>query len=120
VRYPLVEAGTGAAFAVVTAALLTAGLAAAIPAYLLLAAAVITLGLIVLDGHPPPRVLVVSAHVAAAVLLAGATVGTHEWWRPVWTLAGVLVAVLGTAPWRATARVVPVAVLVGAALGWLI
>jgi leader peptidase (prepilin peptidase) / N-methyltransferase len=71
VRYPLVEAGTAAAFAAVAAWL---GASWALPAYLVLAAASIALALIDLDTFRLPFVIVVPTFAAGVVLLGLASV----------------------------------------------
>jgi leader peptidase (prepilin peptidase)/N-methyltransferase len=83
IRYPLVEAGTAAAFAVVGAVLLgpvlnaqaAAARASAIivlVAYLYLAAVSIALALIDIDTHRLPNVIVLPSALVAAVLLSAA------------------------------------------------
>ncbi|HEY8302485.1 MAG TPA: prepilin peptidase [Jatrophihabitans sp.] len=75
-RYPLVEAATGIAFAVVTAALLAAGAGALVVPALLVAAAALTAAMVRLDGHRVPRPVLVAgglgvlAGVVAAVAAA--------------------------------------------------
>jgi leader peptidase (prepilin peptidase)/N-methyltransferase len=122
-RYPLVEAATGVLFAGVTALLLGAGLAAAIPAYLVCVAATITLGLVVADGHPAPRSLVAPAAVALAVLLIVAALALAQPARLVWAV-GALLLVAGAALAAGTvpviARAAPVAIMLAAAIGWLV
>ena len=66
-RYPLVEAGTGVAFALVAWA---TGLSWALPALLYLAAVSIALALIDLDTHRLPDAIVLPSYVVVLVLLA--------------------------------------------------
>ncbi|MCA1712958.1 MAG: prepilin peptidase [Actinobacteria bacterium] len=69
-RYPLVEAGTGALFAVMA---LKFGLSAELPAYLYLAAVGIALALIDLDVKRLPDVLTLPSYVVGAALLGVAS-----------------------------------------------
>lgn len=71
-RYPLVEAATGIVFGVLTAVLVATGAGAEVVPALVLAAAVITGVMIVVDGHPVPRPVL---FVAAGAVVAGAAVG---------------------------------------------
>ncbi len=122
-RYPLVEAATGILFAALTALLIPAGLGWAVPAYLVIAAAVVTLGMIAVDRHPAPRAIAVPCYVAVAVLLLVASVARHDWWALGW--AALDAAVLGgCVAWaahaaRASVNLAAVAGLVGAGLGYL-
>lgn len=68
VRYPLVEAGTGALFALVGWRL--ADHPALLPAYLTFAAAAVALALIDLDVHRLPNAIVLPAYPVLAVLVA--------------------------------------------------
>ena len=83
VRYPLVELGTGAAFALVawlllpgvlgaSGALQTTGAALALLAFLYLAAISIALALIDIERHRLPNALVLPAYLVGAVLLVPA------------------------------------------------
>lgn len=66
VRYPLVEAGTGVAFALVAWG---AGVSWTLPALLYLAAVSVALALIDLDTHRLPDAIVLPSYVVATVLL---------------------------------------------------
>jgi leader peptidase (prepilin peptidase)/N-methyltransferase len=72
-RYPLVEAGTGAAFVVVTA---TVGATWVLPAMLYLTAVAVALALIDLDVHRLPDAIVLPSYPVLAVLLTLAS------WNP--------------------------------------
>lgn len=79
IRYPLVEAGTAVAFGAVAA---WVGLSWALPAWLYLAAVSIALGLIDLEAHRLPDVIVLPSYpVALALLALGAADpgGTADW-----------------------------------------
>ena len=84
VRYPLVEGGTGVAFALVA---LRLGPSWALPAYLYLAAIGIALALIDLDVHRLPDAIVLPSYPVAVALLAVASAGTGDW--PALLRAGV-------------------------------
>jgi leader peptidase (prepilin peptidase) / N-methyltransferase len=71
-RYPLVEAATGLAFAGVTVALVTAGAGVVVVPALVLTAALITAVMIVADGHPVPRPVLLVIAAAAVISLAAA------------------------------------------------
>jgi len=71
VRYPLVEAGTAAVFAVLA---LRIGAEPELPAYLYAGAVGIALALIDLDVKRLPNVIVLPSYVVALVLLGGAAV----------------------------------------------
>lgn len=71
-RYPLVEAATGVVFGALAAVLVAAGTGAEVVPALVLAAAVITGLMIVVDGHRVPRAV---AAVAAGAVLVGVVVG---------------------------------------------
>jgi leader peptidase (prepilin peptidase) / N-methyltransferase len=122
-RYPLVEAATGVLFAGLTAGLIATGAAWAVPAYLVLAAAVLTLAMIAVDGHPAPRSIVVASYPAVAALLILASAARHEWWPLGWAVLGAAV-LSGTVAWsarvgRASVSLAAVAGLVGAGIGYL-
>lgn len=87
VRYPLVELGTALVFAGVG---LVVGPTWALPAFLYLAAISIALGLIDLDVHRLPDVIVLPSYVVAAVLLTVASVAGGD-------LGGLLRAGVGGA-----------------------
>jgi leader peptidase (prepilin peptidase)/N-methyltransferase len=70
-RYPLVEAGTGALFAVMAVKF---GLHAELPAYLYLAAVGLALALIDIDVKRLPDVLTLPSYVVGAVLLGVASI----------------------------------------------
>lgn len=81
-RYPLVEAGTAVAFAlVVWAAYLDAYPFALVPALLYWAAVGIALTLIDLDHHRLPNVIVLPSYLVTAVLLVLASVLTGDYGR---------------------------------------
>jgi leader peptidase (prepilin peptidase)/N-methyltransferase len=87
VRYPLVEAGTAAIFAVLT---LRIGLDPALPAFLYLGAVGVALAMIDLDVKRLPNVIVLPSYIVALVLLTGAALVQGE-------LSPLLGAVLGMA-----------------------
>ena len=74
-RYPLVEAGTAALFALVAAVL---GPTWALPAFLYLTAAGVALALIDVDVHRLPDAIVLPSYAVAAVLLTVGAVGDGE------------------------------------------
>ncbi|MGH8859667.1 MAG: prepilin peptidase [Jatrophihabitantaceae bacterium] len=119
-RYPLVEAATAIAFALVTAALVAADLGAAVPAYLALAAFAITLAMIAVDRHPAPRTIAVVALVGVVLLLVVASAVRHDWFRLVGSAVGAVVALAVFVPVAALARLAPLAILVGVGAGWLV
>ncbi len=81
VRYPLVEAGTGAAFALLTFGALHGWFPlAALPALLYLAAVSIALALIDLDTRRLPDAIVLPSYLVCAVLLTLASVLTADYW----------------------------------------
>lgn len=69
-RYPVVEAVAGCAFAGVTAALLAAGLALAVVPALAVAAVLITVVMIIVDGHAVPRPIALTGAAAVVATLA--------------------------------------------------
>ncbi len=75
-RYPLVEAGTAVAFAVVA---FTVGPAWTLPAYLYGVAIAIALTLIDIETQRLPNVIVVGSYPVVAVLLAVAAWGSGDW-----------------------------------------
>ena len=76
-RYPLVELGTAILFAAVT---LRFGATLTTPAFAYLAAIAIALGLIDLDVHRLPNVIVLPAYPTGAALLALASWGSADWY----------------------------------------
>jgi len=98
-RYPLVELGTGLAFAAVAvwfaltrwqatdAPHLTASILELV-AFLYLAAISVTLTLIDLDTHKLPNSIVLPSYLVGGVLLGAASVITHDWVKLVTMLAG--------------------------------
>jgi leader peptidase (prepilin peptidase)/N-methyltransferase len=76
-RYPLVEAGTAAVFAVLT---LRIGLEAALPAFLYLGAIGVALAMIDLDVKRLPNSIVLPSYVVGGVLLAVAALVDGDWW----------------------------------------
>ncbi len=85
VRYPLVEAGTGALFAMMAVRF---GLDAALPAFLYLAAVGLALALIDLDTKRLPDVLTLPAYPVGGVLLVVAALVDHEPQRLLQVLSG--------------------------------
>jgi len=79
-RYPLVELGTGLAFAAVTWRLNDLGLRSAIPAYLWFTAVGIALALIDLSVRRLPDALVLPSYPVIAVLLAASSWVRDDWW----------------------------------------
>jgi leader peptidase (prepilin peptidase)/N-methyltransferase len=75
-RYPVVELGTGVAFALVAA---WAGPVWELPALLYLTAVAIALSLIDLDVHRLPDAIVLPSIVVALVLLTVAAAGSGDW-----------------------------------------
>ena len=122
-RYPLVEATTSILFAALTALLIPAGLGWAVPAYLVLAAAVVTLTMIAVDRHPAPLPIVVPSYLAVAVLLAVASAVRDDWWALAWAVLDAVVlggcVELASRATRACVNLAAVAGLVGAGLGYL-
>ncbi|WP_336923547.1 prepilin peptidase [Aquipuribacter sp. SD81] len=91
-RYPLVEVGTGVAFALVTWFVLD-GLAgertaAVLPALLYLAAISVALGLIDLDVRRLPDAIVLPSYLVLVVLLGVASLVEGDWWPFVRALLG--------------------------------
>ncbi len=122
VRYPLVEAGTAAAFGLVAWWL---GPAPELPAFLYLAAASIALGLIDIDTFRLPFTIVAPSYLVGAVLLGAASLVERD-------AASVVRAVVGSAAlwvfYRLLHAVYPkgmgygdvrLAGLLGLYLGWL-
>lgn len=88
-RYPLVEAGTGVAFALVTWFALTGDRTPAVlPALLYLAAITIALSLIDIDVKRLPDVIVLPSYLVLALLLAGAALVEGDWGPFVRAIAG--------------------------------
>ncbi|WP_088289305.1 A24 family peptidase [Kineosporia sp. A_224] len=85
VRYPLVEAGTAVAFALVGWWL---GWVAVLPAFLFLAAISIALALIDIDTFRLPYVIVARSYPVAAVLLGAASLAARDTSSVVRMLAG--------------------------------
>jgi len=80
VRYPLVEAATGALFVALTLRLHHLDQLPALPAYLYFAAIGIALALIDFDCRRLPNSIVLPSYPVLAVLLTGAAANQHEWW----------------------------------------
>jgi leader peptidase (prepilin peptidase)/N-methyltransferase len=76
IRYPLVEAGTAALFAITGWHF---GLSWELPAYLYLVAIGVALALIDLDVHRLPNAIVLPSYVVAPVLLTVASLGDGDW-----------------------------------------
>jgi leader peptidase (prepilin peptidase) / N-methyltransferase len=85
VRYPLVEAGCGVLFAAVAARF---GASWALPAYLVLAAALLAISAIDLEHYIVPDRITGPLSIASIPLLALASLGEGDWGRFVRTLAG--------------------------------
>ena len=80
VRYPLVEAGTGALFVALAARLDSLGLLSALPAYLYFGAIGIALALIDLDCRRLPTPIVLPSYPVLAVLLGASAAWQGDWW----------------------------------------
>jgi leader peptidase (prepilin peptidase)/N-methyltransferase len=131
IRYPLVEAGTGVAFAVVAlrflpdlaAAPVATGLALA--AFLYLAAITVALALIDLDVHRLPNVIVLPAYAVGAALLvpaallAGDPAGLLRSAAGAGILGGVYLALAVAVPRGMGGGDVKLAGALGLFLGWL-
>lgn len=124
-RYPLVEAGTGTAFALVA---LVTGWSWALPALLWLAAVSIALTLIDLDVHRLPDAIVLPSYPIALGLLALACLGPggEASWAPLGralagcaVLLGVYLVVALVAPGGMGLGDVKLAGVLGLYLGWL-
>ena len=90
IRYPLVELGTAALFAVVAFAFLgplhvpgrpVAATALELLAYLWLAAVTVALALIDIETHRLPDRIVLTTAIAVSALLTAAAAVDGEWWR---------------------------------------
>jgi len=92
VRYPAVELGTAVLFVAVAVRLDRLDLLPALPAYLYFAAIGIALSLIDLDLRRLPDRIVLTSYPVLAVLLAGAAIGSGDYWRL--ARAGIAGAVL--------------------------
>ncbi|WP_029287159.1 A24 family peptidase [Cellulomonas sp. HZM] len=91
-RYPLVEAGTAAAFVGVALWLgVDDGALWAWPAFLYLTAISVALALIDIDTKTLPNRIVLPSYPVAAALLALATVGTGDWWSMVRAVLGLVI-----------------------------
>jgi leader peptidase (prepilin peptidase)/N-methyltransferase len=88
VRYPLVEAGTGALFVALAARMDSLGLLSALPAYLYFGAIGIALALIDLDCRRLPTPIVLPSYPVLAVLLAASAAWQGDWWSFVRALIG--------------------------------
>lgn len=87
-RYPLVELGTGLAFAAVAWRLHRLDLLSAGPAYLWFTGAGIALALIDLDVRRLPNAIVLPSYPVLVILLAGSAAWQHDWWPLVRALVG--------------------------------
>ncbi len=125
VRYPLVEAGTGALFGLVTWRLWALDLVAALPAYLWFTGAGIALAMIDLDLRRLPDRIVLPSYGVIAVLLTGAAAIRHDWWPlgraalGALLLAGCVLALTVVRRAGANAGQVKAAGLVGGVLAYL-
>lgn len=121
-RYPLVEAATGALFAVVA---LVVGLDWSLPAWLYLAAAGVALALIDLDHHRLPDVIVLPSYVVAGVLFLLPAILQSGWpdYLRAWLGAAALFAFYFVIAWIYPAGMgfgdVKLAGVLGVYLGWL-
>lgn len=88
VRYPLVEVGTAALFAAVTARLDDLGLLSALPAFLYFAAISIALTVIDLQVRRLPNAIVLPSYPVVAALLAVSAAIEGDWWALGRALAG--------------------------------
>jgi leader peptidase (prepilin peptidase)/N-methyltransferase len=88
VRYPLVEAGTGALFAAVTVRF---GLSAQLPAYLYLAAIGVALAAIDFDVHRLPDAIVLPSYAVGVLLLMPAGAVEGDWFGASRALTSMLV-----------------------------
>lgn len=86
-RYPSVEAGTAALFAVTAA---TFGLVWELPAFLYLAAISVALALIDLDVHRLPDRIVLPSYLVGGVLLAGASLAHQDFGQIVRAALGMV------------------------------
>lgn len=80
IRYPLVELGTGVAFAAVTARTLGLGLPAAVPAFLYFTAISVVLTAIDLERQRLPNAIVLPSYPVLAVLLTVSSAVSGQWW----------------------------------------
>jgi leader peptidase (prepilin peptidase) / N-methyltransferase len=78
-RYPIVEATTAVLFVAITLRIAALDVAAALPAYLYLAAAGLALAVIDLDHKRLPDKIVLPSYAVVAVLLTVASASTHDW-----------------------------------------
>ena len=122
-RYPLVEAGCGVLFALMTWRFLDSPLA--IPAYLYLAAVGLALAMIDIDTKRLPDALTLPSYPVAAALLLIPAIGYHEWSSFVRAvlgaaaLGGFYFVVLVIYPKGMGWGDVRLAGVLGAYLGWL-
>ncbi|MDP9093446.1 MAG: prepilin peptidase [Actinomycetota bacterium] len=79
-RYPLIEAATAALFVTITVRMHNLGMLAALPAYLYLAAAGLTLAMIDIDHKRLPNAIVLPSYLVVGLLLTTASLATHHWW----------------------------------------
>jgi leader peptidase (prepilin peptidase) / N-methyltransferase len=127
-RYPVVEFLTGAAFGVLA---WTLGPHWGVPGMCLLAATMVTLAAIELDGLPPPASVSLLGTGLAALALAAAAVADLRWWHLGGMLIGIAAACAAVAGSKAVHRrtddtndtdklTVPWALIpAGAAMGWV-
>ncbi|MFC7279390.1 prepilin peptidase [Paractinoplanes rhizophilus] len=121
VRYPLVEAGTGALFVAVAAKF---GWSWELPAYLYLAAIAIALAAIDIDLKRLPDKIVVPSYAVAPLLLIPAVIAEHSWGAVLRGLAAAALLyagywVLAVLPKGMGWGDVKLAPLLGFYLGWL-
>lgn len=79
-RYPLIEAACGALFVAITLRIHHLDIWPALPAYLYFAAAGLALAMIDIDHKRLPNAIVLPSYLVVGVLLAIASLATHDWW----------------------------------------
>jgi leader peptidase (prepilin peptidase) / N-methyltransferase len=121
-RYPLVELGTGLAFATFTVQF---GVSADLPAFLYLAAVAVALALIEFDAHEMPNSILLPSYVGGVLLLMPAGAVTGDWRAAGRGAAGMVIlgflylTLAVTQPSVISAGAIKLAGLLGLYLGWL-